>query len=291
MATTNALAATLLSMSGQRNILVIPRPFVAFTGSLEAAMFLNQLLYWMPRGHNDGFIYKTDQEWQDELCLSRYAVRKARDRLIEMGFLETKVTRSGVAPTVHYYLDYDKLTDIWAEWLKEQDRLSEIEQSDCLKSNNRLSEIEQTIVRKRTNMNHRVPTETTTKIPPPPTPLPPTAENGGGGGSEKTDLYYWLLEHGVNSAEAAERNQHHDMAATQAFYRRTIGSLKGDERAKRIGSFIRTLDRSGPPPLPAPTTNGHTPAPLFDDSDANTPDELARKLKAYKDGKDFTRRP
>ncbi|MFW1806350.1 hypothetical protein, partial [Acinetobacter baumannii] len=83
---------------------------------------------WMPRGHDDGSIYKSDKEWQEELCLSRYAVRQARERLEAMGFLTTELHRVKGAPTMHYFLDYEALIDCWTEWLKTDARLSENEQ-------------------------------------------------------------------------------------------------------------------------------------------------------------------
>ncbi len=94
-------------------------------------MMLNQLLYWSPRASRAcDAIYKTDQEWQEELCLSRYAVRKAREQLEAMGFLSTEVRRARGAPTVHYQLDYERLVDCWSDWLKSDNPLSENEQSD-----------------------------------------------------------------------------------------------------------------------------------------------------------------
>ena len=162
---TNTLTATLLAMAGQRNVITIPRAFVRFTDSLEAAMMLNQLLYWMPRAHGES-VYKTDTDWMDELCLTRYAVRKARDALVAMGFLRVEVHHVKGAPAVHYYIDYEALTDQWGSWLQGQE----------VKSENELYEPESK-VRKRTllsesssktdsvkfengqTMNHRVPTE------------------------------------------------------------------------------------------------------------------------------------
>lgn len=101
---------------------------------------------------------------------------------------------------------------------------------------------------------------------PPPPPGAPTS-NGGGGGEDrsnekpnKTELYYWLCgEGGVDSPIAAERNQHHDPAATKALHRKMVGDSVGAEREKLVGRFIRKLDADGPPPIPAsaPAMNGH----------------------------------
>ncbi len=138
----NPLAASLLQMAGQSNVITVRRPFVAFTGTLEAAMLLDQLLYWTSRSVMAGWIAKTDAEFQEELCLTRYSVRAARDRLVEMGIIETDVRRFNNFPTQHYHVLMDNLLAQWSEFVS---RLSEIEQTDCAKSDSRLSEIEQTL--------------------------------------------------------------------------------------------------------------------------------------------------
>jgi hypothetical protein len=116
----NALVATLLAMAGQRNVITVPRAFVKFTGSIEAAMMLNQLLYWKPRAHGET-IYKTDPEWMDELCITRYAVRKARDCLVSLGVVTVEVHHVRGAPAVHYHIDFDALTERWESWLLAHD--------------------------------------------------------------------------------------------------------------------------------------------------------------------------
>jgi hypothetical protein len=163
----NTLVATLLAMAGQRNVITIPRAFVRFTGDLEAAMLLNQLLYWMPRSHLDGdSIYKTDAEWQEELCLTRYAVRHARDCLIDMGFLTTSVHHQKGSRAVHYHIDYELLVEKWEAWLSSEGVKSENElNSGPSKVRKQTLPVEQSSnpdevkFESRRSMNHRVPTE------------------------------------------------------------------------------------------------------------------------------------
>lgn len=98
-----SIARTLAALSGQDNVLVVRRPFVAITGSLEAALLLDQCLYWFERSTAEGgWFYKSDADWTAELPLSRYAVRKARGRLVELGVLEVEVRSQGGAPTTFH---------------------------------------------------------------------------------------------------------------------------------------------------------------------------------------------
>jgi hypothetical protein len=140
----HALTQTLISLSGDQNVLVIRRPFVEFTGSLEAAIMLNQLLYWSDKTKT-GWIAKGDQEFAEELCLTIYGVRKGKEALQRMGFLETKIKKFNGTPTTHYRLDLQHLTENWTLW---------IQKVDSAKSQSPLSENDESI------------TETTTEIIP-----------------------------------------------------------------------------------------------------------------------------
>lgn len=133
----NPLAQGLLEMAGQSNVITIRKPFVSFTGSLEAAMLLDQLLYWTSRSVMGGWIAKSDADFQEELSLTRYGVRSARDTLLQMGIVEIDLRKFNGFPTQHYRLDMDKLSHQWAAFVL---RLSEIEQTDCPKTDTPLSE-------------------------------------------------------------------------------------------------------------------------------------------------------
>lgn len=153
----NGLADTLIALTDDRNCVIVRKPLVYFTGSLEAAMLFNQLLYWTPRSRMDGWIAKSDAEFSDEVCLSPYAVRKARERLVSMGILETKVKKFNGAPTTHYRLIMDQVTEQWGSF---------VSQMDLSKSQNPFDENDKSI------------TETTSEIyPPPPEGEGPEVQN------------------------------------------------------------------------------------------------------------------
>src|SRR3972149_7463185 len=97
----NPLLQTLIAMTGQDNVITVHRPFVEFTGSLEGAMMLSQLLYWTPKSTMGGWIAKSDKDWKQELCLTRYAHRKATQDLVTMGIVETQIKKFKGAPTTH----------------------------------------------------------------------------------------------------------------------------------------------------------------------------------------------
>jgi len=91
------------SMSGQLNLLVVPRIFVTLTGDIESALVLSQCIYWSSRSSCEGgWFWKTTDEFTEEVAMGYYKFRSAVKRLIMMGYLETKVKRANGDPTTHY---------------------------------------------------------------------------------------------------------------------------------------------------------------------------------------------
>ncbi|HEY77418.1 MAG TPA: hypothetical protein G4O00_14770 [Thermoflexia bacterium] len=192
------LIATLFALTGQEgDALVIQRPFVRFTGSLEAGMLLGQLLYWTPRAQvalpgpegeeEGGWIAKTDEEFAEELCLSRYALRKARQRLEGMGILETRVAKFAGVPTVHYRLDLAALERAWVAWCRGEG----VRKNDFSKSKNRSCETGGTY------------TKTTTETTTPPPTVSNSVEAKGGGGGLPPDVLEGLAVIGYRKDRAA----------------------------------------------------------------------------------------
>lgn len=114
--------ALIAQFTGQANILTIPRVFVSMTGSLEAALFLSQCLYWSERTDDpDGWFWKRAEHWQAELSLSEYQVRKARKILAPFG-LETDLRTVNNTPTLFYRIDGDQLYKCILQFLQNASR-------------------------------------------------------------------------------------------------------------------------------------------------------------------------
>jgi len=90
-------------LTGQANVLTIPKAFILYTGSIEAALLLSQIIYWSDRGRRgDGWFWKSYKDWEDELCLSAKKLRKAVNVLKSMGIIKTKLQKANGNPTLHY---------------------------------------------------------------------------------------------------------------------------------------------------------------------------------------------
>jgi hypothetical protein len=72
-------------------------------GDIPSAIFYAQLWYWKDKGkRSDGYIYKTKKEIQEETTLTRDQQDRIRVRLVEKGWLATKVCRANAHATLHY---------------------------------------------------------------------------------------------------------------------------------------------------------------------------------------------
>lgn len=119
------------SLTGEKNLLAIPREIIRFTGDLESGVFLAQLVYWTDRGsRKDGFIYKTLKEWQDEIFISEYSLRKIRKNLESSGILETKLKKANGNPTIHYRINQKSFINQFL--LFQSKETSIIDKEDCV---------------------------------------------------------------------------------------------------------------------------------------------------------------
>ena len=99
--------------SGKDSTIAIPRVYVELTGDFNRAAILNQILYWADRTKDpDGWFYKSYSDWEAELGLSQYQVKRAIEgdkrsknndqALANLGVETTLRKAPNGAPTVHY---------------------------------------------------------------------------------------------------------------------------------------------------------------------------------------------
>ena len=88
--------------------------FAKAIGSVQAALFLSQLLYWSDKGNNDGWIYKTQKEFYEETGLSRREQETARKRLKELGILEEKY--QGIPRRLYYRVNMNRLAGLMLDY-------------------------------------------------------------------------------------------------------------------------------------------------------------------------------
>lgn len=79
---------------------------------MPSVLLLQQLVYWTPRCHDpELWIYKTYEQWQEELRLSKFLVNQAADSLEQIGILERSkhYSKSAGKVLLHYRLRQSEL--------------------------------------------------------------------------------------------------------------------------------------------------------------------------------------
>ena len=80
------------------------RCFVTLTGSVTAALMLSQALYWQQRAKSDdGWWFKTRDDWTEETGMARREQEGARKKLRNLGILQEDLR--GVPATLWYKVD------------------------------------------------------------------------------------------------------------------------------------------------------------------------------------------
>ncbi|MEZ2829059.1 hypothetical protein [Serratia liquefaciens] len=106
------------AMSGQKNCIVIPGPYLDFFSSdqqsFALAAVLNQLVFWTGKSsQDDGWFYKTHEELAGELRgVSEDQVQRVVSKLRKKylpGVIEVSTRKVNGTPKNHYRIDGDKL--------------------------------------------------------------------------------------------------------------------------------------------------------------------------------------
>ncbi len=119
----NPNASTGKSSSGRSDLAILDcfdrpiafhRCFVTLTGSVTAALMLNQAYYWQKRAKShDGWWFKTRDDWIEETGMGRYEQEGARKKLRTLGLLREDLR--GVPATLWYKVDESRLLEAIAK--------------------------------------------------------------------------------------------------------------------------------------------------------------------------------
>lgn len=111
MSNYNEIKNIIHSFSGNERHITIPKIYLELTGDFNTAALLNQLVFWSDKTkRKDGFFYKSYKEWEEEICLSQYQVSRSIKQLKEMKVVDTKLKKADGAPTIHYYVNMEVLS-------------------------------------------------------------------------------------------------------------------------------------------------------------------------------------
>ncbi len=90
-------------------------------GSVTAGLFIAQAMYWTGKGTDpDGWFYKTQAEWYEELGMGRREQETARKSAKQKGVLEEE--RRGVPAKLFYRVNFDRLIDVLQDYYDSKDK-------------------------------------------------------------------------------------------------------------------------------------------------------------------------
>lgn len=119
--------------TGNGATLTCKAEYLDITNSYPAAHMLSQLIYWAERTKDlDGWIYKTDSDWNKELRLSRFQVVNAKTTLQELGLIEVKVKRDRTGRTVTHYRLVPNFNDVFTSLLDATYSQTEVQETNTV---------------------------------------------------------------------------------------------------------------------------------------------------------------
>lgn len=127
------------------------RSFVDLGAGITGALMLSQAVYWTTRTNaEDGWFYKTIDEWQEETGLTRAEQETARKRLVKAGVLSEQ--RKGIPCKLYYRINIDvmlsKILGLGGSGSPGIDSLRESSKQGCEKPANKDAETKQPRKRK-----------------------------------------------------------------------------------------------------------------------------------------------
>lgn len=101
-------------ITGQKNILLIPRIFISITGSVNSALLLSQVLYWSDKSSITSLkrrlvFAKTKEEFGSEIGLGRRAFESAQQRLEDLELILTKTGGFAGKASTYWHPDIENI--------------------------------------------------------------------------------------------------------------------------------------------------------------------------------------
>jgi hypothetical protein len=131
------------------------RIFARVGGGATAGLMLSQAWYWSDKG-DDGWFYKSQEEWEEETGLTRTEQETARRNLREKGLLEEK--RAGMPARLYFRVATERLFSLIAE--NPQSSMQETRNQEAAKPTGKSAENPQSF-NKDTETTSEITAETT----------------------------------------------------------------------------------------------------------------------------------
>lgn len=135
------------------------RHYVSLGCGINGALMLSQMVYWSKRTKDqNGYFYKTQEEWLEETGLTRYEQEGARKRLKELGFISEH--KHGVPCKVHFKVNHECLYSALIQYVENQQTgMWKNHKLDSGKTTNKAVEKPQTNTENTAEINSEITTD------------------------------------------------------------------------------------------------------------------------------------
>lgn len=168
MSNYHTLSSLMKSKSGQD---VWPTSiYIQITGDHLFGLLLDRVVWWSDKGkRDDGYFYKTAEDWSQELSISYAQLTRARKALEAMNFIKTKRKKANGYPTIHYWVNIEiieqQIEQLFGEtaqvYSDDYAKLEKVEIEESLKRKKSKSEIEESLKTKEIEESRKTITELT----------------------------------------------------------------------------------------------------------------------------------
>ena len=136
----------------------------AFTGSPLATLMLCQLIYWTDKTQDpEGWIYKTQKDWEEEIGLTRRNQETARKKLVETGLIEEQLR--GLPARLHFRVNQQRFNDLYEQHLGTgQTDVAEPDKPVCTNPPNTSVRTSHSSMAECAKLNTEITTESTSEI-------------------------------------------------------------------------------------------------------------------------------
>ncbi len=110
-------------LNNSRKVVVFYPELARKFGGINEALVFQQIVYWERRGKrkDEGIVYKTDQELENETTLTSRQLKPVRDKLKSLGVIKTWVERVNGIPKTHYQIIWEVVEKLFSVYDKKSE--------------------------------------------------------------------------------------------------------------------------------------------------------------------------
>ena len=113
----------LSNFSGHQSVSSIPKLYVRFTGCHSKAAVLNQIIFYSNKSKlNNGWFYKSYEEWEEDICICERTMRRIIKNFESDGIVLLKTNKANGKRVLHIKIDIPKFMMLLEQFLSKSNQ-------------------------------------------------------------------------------------------------------------------------------------------------------------------------